>query len=216
MEQSRADQIVDRITQIRIETQEECAILAEAIDYIRSLEAFNDQYNQAYTDVTKELQSVKDRNGHLIALIGKILKAHDPLICDYCANHIECMKEQCEHYCNGVGDADGKFPNMKWSCEDFHFGTCEKLEKTPCNGCFENNYSGFCLKLNEEKRKIKLYLDGYADQGGASNPQFCGEFESTSLRDAVEQFAATADPEYGKQINWDRLTVWGYRFFEGI
>ena len=57
-----------------------------------------------------------------------------------------------------------------------------------------------------------MYLDGYADQGSANNPQFCGEFEAMSIKDAVEQFALNADPEYVKHIDWDRLSLYGCRF----
>ena len=63
--------------------------------------------------------------------------------CSYCKNNIECKSKKCEKYCSGVGDADGKFPSWKWTCEDFDFGTCPLLENTPCNGCFENNLKGF-------------------------------------------------------------------------
>ena len=64
-------------------------------------------------------------------------------ICKYCKNNIKCKGKECEKYCEGIGDVDGKFPDWKWSCEDFDFGTCFLLENTPCNGCFENDARGF-------------------------------------------------------------------------
>ena len=64
-------------------------------------------------------------------------------ICSYCKNKIECKGRECEKYREGIGDADGKFPDWKWTCMDFDFGTCFLLEDTPCNGCFENNTKGF-------------------------------------------------------------------------
>lgn len=64
-------------------------------------------------------------------------------ICSYCKNNVECKGEECEKYCEGVGDADGKFPDWKWSCMDFDFGTCPLLENTPCNDCVKNNDKGF-------------------------------------------------------------------------
>jgi hypothetical protein len=45
-----------------------------------------------------------------------------------------------------TGYIDGEKVNCIWSCEDFDFGTCKMLENTPCNGCFDNDLSGFELK----------------------------------------------------------------------
>ena len=67
-------------------------------------------------------------------------------ICHYCKNNVECKGKQCEKYCEGKGGygQDGQhFPNWKWTCQDFDFGTCPLLENTPCNECFENDCRGF-------------------------------------------------------------------------
>ena len=69
-----------------------------------------------------------------------------PEICSYCKNNIECKGEECEKYCEGKGCQGQElqlFPDWKWTCEDFDFGTCPLLENTPCNGCFDNNFKGF-------------------------------------------------------------------------
>lgn len=65
--------------------------------------------------------------------------------CGFCKHEKRCMSTLCENYVSGVGDAEGKYPQMKWSCEDFVFGTCTCLENTPCNGCIQNNNSNFLL-----------------------------------------------------------------------
>ena len=83
----------------------------------------------------KELEETKIERNMLAQ------KSDDP--CSLCANHVKCDGKSCECYECGVGDADGKYPNFRWSCEDFNFGTCRKLENTPCNGCIENNHAGF-------------------------------------------------------------------------
>ena len=70
-------------------------------------------------------------------------------ICSYCKNNIECEGKECKKYCEGVGDVDGKFPDWKWTCMDFDFGTCFLLEDTPCNGCFEDNAKGFEWRGNK-------------------------------------------------------------------
>jgi hypothetical protein len=72
-----------------------------------------------------------------------VLKRDSDDICAYCKNRIECKKEQCEKYSSGVGDVDGNYPDWKWTCMDFDYGTCFLLADTPCNGCFENDCSGF-------------------------------------------------------------------------
>ena len=31
----------------------------------------------------------------------------------------------------------GKYIDIKWSCMDFNFGECPKLENTPCHNCLD-------------------------------------------------------------------------------
>ena len=83
------------------------------------------------------------------ALIHILKNPRDIDICLYCKNKLVCKGCECEHFVSGVGDAEGKWPDMKWTCEDFNFGTCTLLENTPCNGCIQNNYSGFELDMNK-------------------------------------------------------------------
>ena len=72
-----------------------------------------------------------------------VLKRDSDDICAYCKNRIECKNEQCEKYSSGVGDDDGNYPDWKWTCMDFDYGTCFLLADTPCNGCFDDDYIGF-------------------------------------------------------------------------
>lgn len=77
-------------------------------------------------------------------LMELVMESED--ICKYCKNNTECKGKDCEKYCEGKGGygKDGQhFPDWKWTCEDFDFGTCPLLEDTPCNGCFENDCGGF-------------------------------------------------------------------------
>lgn len=66
-------------------------------------------------------------------------------ICVYCKNHHDCEEKDCGEYFDGQGvtDKDGEEFDWKWSCEDFNWGECPKLRNTPCNGCMQNDFSGF-------------------------------------------------------------------------
>lgn len=65
--------------------------------------------------------------------------------CQLCAHYQACKEEACPRFTSGMGvtDLDGtQYPNMKWTCMDFKYGTCKMLEDTPCNGCnFENHWT---------------------------------------------------------------------------
>ena len=62
-----------------------------------------------------------------------VLKRDSDDICAYCKNRIECKNEQCEKYSSGVGDVDGNYPDWKWTCMDFDYGTCSDRKSTRLN-----------------------------------------------------------------------------------
>ena len=67
-------------------------------------------------------------------------------ICTFCKYDVFCQGEKCDKYIEGRGmtfEKTGQYIDEKWTCMDFEHGTCPKLEDTPCNGCFENDMSGF-------------------------------------------------------------------------
>ena len=68
--------------------------------------------------------------------------------CKYCKHNQPCEGEKCKFYTKGIGleDLKGYKYDWQWTCEDFRFGECPKLEGTPCNGCIENGYSRFEYK----------------------------------------------------------------------
>jgi hypothetical protein len=86
------------------------------------------------------------REQKAIDIMTEVLKKYADDICVYCKHEIPCPGKTCEHYIEGIGDDEGKYPSLKWSCEDFDHGTCIVLENTPCNGCFDNDYRGFVWK----------------------------------------------------------------------
>lgn len=101
--------------------------------------------------------ALKAENERLTAAYIELLKRSDEDVCTVCKNHIECAGEQCEKFEKGVGGTgnDGtEFPDWHWQCTIFDYGTCAMLANTPCNGCFENDYSGFDwvgLEVNNER-----------------------------------------------------------------
>jgi hypothetical protein len=97
-----------------------------------------DWYVNRCRELEEELEKTKKER-------DTVIKNHSRIenICGYCRNFYSCEGPKCSDYIEGVGDADGKFPNWKWSCMDFAWGQCSKLENTPCNGCIDNKHRGF-------------------------------------------------------------------------
>lgn len=93
----------------------------------------------------------------LRAELAKVKSQRDELavktdgVCDLCANNLKCQGRECEKFCEGdapagVDQCGRPYSAFHWTCEDFNFGTCPKLENTPCNGCYDDNYRGFRWK----------------------------------------------------------------------
>lgn len=97
-------------------------------------------YLEFYANRCRELEEQFD-----LALkdMAHILKTTDADICEYCKHYCRCSSKECDAYISGVGDVDGKWPTLEWTCMDTVYGTCPKLKNTSCNGCFQNDYSGF-------------------------------------------------------------------------
>ena len=93
--------------------------------------------------LTARAEAAEARADAAVEDMTAVLKRDSDDICKYCKHIIECKGQNCDGYCSGAGDIDGNYLDWKWSCEDFYFGTCVKMENTPCNGCFENDFSGF-------------------------------------------------------------------------
>lgn len=75
----------------------------------------------------------------------KELMLHSDDVCKYCKHYQPCVGTMCDQYIKGRGleDFKGYTHDWQWSCQDFEFGTCPKLENTPCNGCIKHNMQGF-------------------------------------------------------------------------
>ena len=121
-----------------------------AADLIESLQARHKQaalnYQQKCRDVVEleaQISASQRRADAAVEDMTAVLKRDSDDICAYCKNRIECKNEQCEKYSSGVGDVDGNYPDWKWTCMDFDYGTCSLLADTPCNGCFDDDYIGF-------------------------------------------------------------------------
>ena len=58
--------------------------------------------------------------------------------CTYCLYNHECEGKKCDCFMKGEGGINvktGEKVDYKWTCMDFDYGTCKKLEETPCNEC---------------------------------------------------------------------------------
>ena len=105
--------------------------------------------------LTAQLAASQRRGKAAVEDMTAVLKRDSDDICAYCKNRIECKNEQCEKYSSGVGDVDGNYPDWKWTCMDFDYGTCSLLEDTPCNGCFDDDYIGFEWRGPQAGKEIK-------------------------------------------------------------
>lgn len=94
--------------------------------------------NQRLAENITELQSQLDA---AVNDIKVALNTDDN--CLLCKHYIKCEDESCNCYVSGYGctDEKGHYMDWHWSCEDFNWGECPKLENTPCNGCdFVNHF----------------------------------------------------------------------------
>ena len=112
---------------------------ADKIEWLQKL--VDDMTNDHFVDI---LDFYSERCQNLEEDFIRLV-VQSPEICSYCKHHIECKGEKCEKYTEGRGCWDDKkcYRDWVWSCKDFNFGTCDMLENTPCNGCFENDNKGF-------------------------------------------------------------------------
>ena len=121
------------------------------------LDSMDSQYIQENIDkiidllgcAAKTIEKLTDENQQLtekFSILSKdfnevIIKSED--VCKYCKHHQPCEGRNCKDYIEGKDAWDDKhcYHDWVWSCQDFNYGECPKLENTPCNGCnFENNF----------------------------------------------------------------------------
>ena len=126
----------------RVTDIEDKKLISSAADKIEQFQrliddTINDHYIDTLEFYAERCQSLEEDFTELAMESEKI--------CRYCKNNIECKGKKCDKYIEGKGCWDDKrcYHDWIWSCEDFNFGTCDMLENTPCNGCFENNNRGF-------------------------------------------------------------------------
>lgn len=77
-----------------------------------------------------------------------MLKEYDDDLCGKCKNnpHVVCDKT-CPDYVEGRGGTfNGRYVNFAWSCLDFDYGDCPRLENTLCYKCFDNGFDHFELE----------------------------------------------------------------------
>ena len=103
-------------------------LLGCAAKTIEKLNDENRQFTEKFSALSKDFYEI-------------IIKSED--VCKYCKHYQPCEGKNCKDYIEGKGAWDDKhcYYDWVWSCQDFNYGECPKLENTPCNGCnFENNF----------------------------------------------------------------------------
>jgi hypothetical protein len=135
------------LLRVRAETQNKRGYSGEASEWLELADLIE--------SLQAQLAASQRRERAAVEMLIKFIKQSDD-ICDYCKNHIECAGEQCEKFEKGVGgtgDDGTEFPDWHWQCTIFDYGTCAMLANTPCNGCFENDCSGFEWRGVKEERE---------------------------------------------------------------
>lgn len=139
-------------------------MLPEKVDYadLVCAEGFAHGYTYVYEDpepyfienAINALEKLNSENKQLTNKCEALLRDFKEFMlnrdnpCKYCKHNQPCKGEKCEAYIKSkdAWDHNGCKHDWEWSCEDFNFGECPKLENTPCNGCIKNNMSGFEYK----------------------------------------------------------------------
>lgn len=129
-------------------------MLTEVADKLEQLSAENKQLRNdliMQTALAQNGQSAMETNKQLARKIEALLEDFKEFIldsddvCKYCKHNQPCLGKKRKLYIEGkeAWDHKGCKHDWEWSCKDFRFGECPKLEHTPCNGCFENDMRGF-------------------------------------------------------------------------
>jgi hypothetical protein len=135
-------------------------MLTEVADRLEQLSAENKQLRNdliMQTALAQNGQSAIETNKQLrqqlVALKAERDAAVEDLkraidsddVCTFCKHDVFCQGDKCDKYIEGKGATNdkGELVDWDWTCMDFNYGTCPKLENTPCDGCFENDMSGF-------------------------------------------------------------------------
>ena len=129
-------------------------LLEQAANTIEELSAQNKQLRTdliMQTALAQNGQRVIDDNKILSRKFEALLKDFKEFmldsddVCKYCKHNQPCHGKECECYIQGTEawDHKGCKYDWQWSCQDFRFGECPKLENTPCNGCIQHNMQNF-------------------------------------------------------------------------
>ena len=148
----RAEEITDKLREYSCSNQDPFS--NEVANFIEKLTRENDQLNYNLiikTAAAQNGQSAIETNKQLVRNFEALLKDFKELMlnpddaCIYCKYHQPCCGKECESYIKGkeAWDHKGCKHDWEWTCVDFNFGECPKLENTPCNGCIKHKMQGF-------------------------------------------------------------------------
>ena len=113
-------------------------------NFVPTLKKQNEFINIINTTINCIVQLQKEKD-LLQEKTNQIIKQGVEDLCLLCKHYIKCEPKTCSDFISGdsVKDAKGNIIEWKWTCQDFNYGDCPKLENTPCYQCYKNDFSGF-------------------------------------------------------------------------
>lgn len=118
--------------------------LLEAQESARRWGRYCSRLSQKLRKSNEEIDKLLRKNQALLQDLTLLVCALESsnIICKLCKHHYENCNDSCPSFIQGdtmTNPETNESFNIKWTCQDFDFGTCDVLEHTPCNGCYKGS-----------------------------------------------------------------------------